>query len=110
MSSDQTYTIFFAVWVILVGVSVYFFVISTDVERKRKNFKPFLTFSGLLFLGFLWTQDLPAAILAMAVAMVLLIIFLNIRMIRFCDSCGKTVFNRLSFSTPRFCSHCGEKL
>ena len=110
MPSHPGYTMLFAVWVILMGVSIYFFIISTDVERKKKNFKPFLTVSGLLFLVLLWTQDLPAFMLAIVVAMVLLIIFLNNRMIRFCENCGKTVFNQLPFSTPRYCSHCGKKL
>ena len=109
-SMDDTFAIFFAIWLILMGVSFYLFFFSSNAERKKKYFKPFLTATGLLILSFMWAMDLPGSVLAIAIPMVILIMYINTKMIRFCESCGKTVIPLFSFSLPRHCSHCGEKL
>ena len=83
---------------------------STNVEQKKKYFKLFLTAVSLLFFGLIWTMDFPVFVLAIAVPIVVLIMYINTKMIRFCESCGKMVIPLLSFSPPRHCSHCGEKL
>jgi hypothetical protein len=46
-------------------------------------------------------------VLAPAVA---LITFLNLRSVKFCNTCGKTLINQIPFTAPKFCSKCGAKL
>jgi hypothetical protein len=44
------------------------------------------------------------------VLVVAVIAFLNIRAVRFCDTCGKMVRQLGIFSRAEFCSKCGAKL
>jgi hypothetical protein len=48
--------------------------------------------------------------LVLAVPAVAIISYMNIRMTRFCESCGRTLHRQPLFSKPRFCSHCGAAL
>jgi len=107
---DRVFPIFFGVWVILGAASFYLFYISKDVERKKRLFKPFLAVTGVLFLGFIWAMGFPPFILAIAAPMTVLIMYLNSRMIRFCDQCGGTTMQQMPFSPPKHCTHCGARL
>lgn len=100
---------FFAISLILMGAFLYF-LLSTNIERKKKYFKPFLIRASLLFFGFIWIMDLPSSALTFATPAAVLIAYINAKMTRFCERCGKTVIPLFSFSPPRHCSHCGEKL
>ncbi|HEY1049623.1 MAG TPA: hypothetical protein VGE39_07700 [Prosthecobacter sp.] len=40
----------------------------------------------------------------------LIITWMNVRMTRFCDACGKTITQRTPFSKDAFCSRCGAPL
>ena len=71
---------------------------------------PFLVFTGALFLGFVFYIGALNEFLCVAVPMVALITWLNIRAIRFCDACGRTLHNQNPFSLPTFCSKCGAPL
>jgi hypothetical protein len=73
-------------------------------------FKPFLVGTGLLFLGFMWAMGFPTFMLAIAAPIVALIMYLNSRIIHFCDACGRTIMQQIPFSPPRHCSHCGASL
>ena len=50
----------------------------------------------------------PAALLFLP--FIAVIIWLNIRMMRFCDACGKMMINHQWWSTMNFCPYCGAKL
>ena len=107
---ERVFPIFFAVWVALGAASFYFLYVSKDVERKKKLFRPFLAGTSVLFLGFMWAMGFPLLMLAIAAPMVALIMYLNSRMIRFCDACGRTIMQQMPFSPPKHCSHCGAAL
>jgi len=107
---EQIFPIFFGVWVVLGIGSFYLFYISRDVERKKRLFKPFLFAAGTLFLGFVWAMGFPAPMLLFFAPVVFLIMYLNSRMIHFCDACGQTIMQQMPFSPPRHCSSCGAEL
>lgn len=107
---DRVFPVFVAVWAILMVASMYLFYFSRDVARKRRLFKPFAVGTGVLFLGFVWSMGFPIFVLAGMTPVIVLIIWLNLRMIRFCDACGKTIMQHLPFSSPKYCSNCGAPL
>ncbi|MBL8201209.1 MAG: hypothetical protein JNK40_09580 [Chromatiales bacterium] len=107
---DQLFTIFIVIWVILgIGSAAFFFFIN-DATLKRKVWTPFTIGASALFLGFIWLMGFPSHVMYVAVPFVALITVLNLRAVRFCDSCGKTLMNQNPFSKPSFCSRCGAKL
>ncbi|KQV45118.1 hypothetical protein [Massilia sp. Root335] len=77
---------------------------------KRKVWPPFLGIVGVLFLGFTWTMGVPLETFFFAVPAVALITLLNLRTVRFCNSCGATLRSQNAFSKPAYCSKCGAKL
>ena len=113
MRADEASTlfpIFAGVWAILGVASACFFLFTKDVQRKRWALPRMAFATGLLFAGFLLTMDLPPQALLIAVPMIALISYLNIRMTNFCDSCGAMLVSHNPFSKPAFCSKCGNRL
>ena len=89
-----------------------FFHLSKNAALKRQFWPPFMIAFGLLFAAFGWfgagANDRQFALIW--VGMVVLIVVLNIRSMRFCDSCGATQMNQNLLSPPKFCSKCGGEL
>jgi hypothetical protein len=103
---------FMIVWVILALISFLFFQFNRNAAVKRAVRLPLIVVVGIVFAAFLYYQvgHQQPQILYIAVPAIILISFLNIRMVRFCDSCGKTIYQQLPFSRPRYCPYCGAKL
>lgn len=89
--------------------SAAFFYLNKDAPLKRKLFPPFAIGAGVLFLVIVWA-DLGGNGIFFLVPFVGLITFLNIRMTKFCDTCGRTLTRQDPFSPPKFCSKCGASL
>ena len=103
---------FMLVWCLLGLTSFLFFHFNRNATLKRRVFPAFMIVVGAMFLGVVyyfigWQQPL---VFVGAVPAVVVISYLNIRMTRFCESCGRTLYRQPLFSKPRFCSHCGAKL
>src|SRR4051812_37868066 len=100
------YWLFLTVWVLLGVGSAWFFLGSRDARLKRVIFPWFITLVGALFCGFvlLLTEAWVVLVVAPATA---LIGFLNIRLTKFCDHCGRTLHNPSLFTPMRFCPSCG---
>ncbi len=95
-----------------VGASALFFHWSRNAALKRTLFPIFWV---VLALG--WTavvyrmayrQD--PEIFFVFVTLLILSSFFNIRMMRFCDACGRTLRPKSIFQRDSFCRHCGSKL
>jgi NADH pyrophosphatase NudC (nudix superfamily) len=65
--------------------------------------------SGILFIGIGLTMGVPNEALLFVVPAVALITWLNARAMKFCDSCGGTVYSQNPFAQQKFCSKCGAK-
>ena len=108
--ADAVFPIFMTVWVVLgLGTSAFFFL-NKDSALKRKVLPTFSVAVGALFLFFVWMMGAPTEVLIVGVPAVVLITVLNLRSIRFCDSCGKTLMGQNPLSPPKFCSKCGSPL
>ena len=102
--------VFFAFWIVLGIGGATFFLFSDDAALKRKVWRLYVISAGVLFAGFLVLSGAPPEFLIIAIPAMILITFLNMRSTRFCDACGKTLFNQSPFFVPRFCSRCGARL
>jgi hypothetical protein len=101
---------FFVLWAVLGVGSALFFWLNRDAALKRKVFPPLMIGAGVIFIGFIWLTGAPTQFLFIAIPAVVLISFLNIRGMKFCDSCGRTIHSQNPFSPAEFCSKCGAKL
>jgi hypothetical protein len=102
-ADDQMFAIFFAVWVVLGIGSAAFFFFSKDASLKRKVWTPFAVGAGALFLGFVWLMGFPAEQMYVAVPVVALITFVNLRTVQFCDSfAAKRLLTRIPFPRQHF--------
>lgn len=108
---QQGFLIFSVCWVILGIASFLFFYFNRNAPLKRKIFPVFVVATGFTFAAFLVyeTRGEPRA-LSIALPMIALITFLNIRTTRFCDPCGRTLIRQPLFTRPSFCPHCGARL
>jgi hypothetical protein len=61
----------------------------------------------MLFIGFVWAMGVASPIFIIAVV---IITVLNLRAVKFCDACGKTMMIQNPLSPPQYCSKCGAQL
>lgn len=101
--------IFFGTWAVLGAANLYLLYGTKDVKRKRKLFPLSVTLAGGLMLVFIMLFGFPLQVILVAVPSIILISFLNLKFIKFCDSCGSTV--KGSFLNPsEHCHKCGAML
>ena len=104
------FPIFFGTWIVLGLGSFSFFYFNKNAELKRKVLPVMVISTGILFLGFMWLMGFRGNAMYMAVPAVILFSILNLQGTKFCDSCGRTLFNQGPFSKIEFCPKCGGKL
>ena len=110
MDAEARITTFTVLWIVLGVAFAAFFLLNRDAGLKRKALPPALIAVGLIFLGVMWAVGLPPETFYMAVPAVALITLLNMRLIHFCDACGRTLHSQNPFSRAKFCSKCGARL
>lgn len=101
--------VFFAVWAALALGGFLFFALNKDVALKRRLFPRLAIAAGVLFGGVIALMA-PWPAFLLFVPFIALIVWLNIRMTRFCGACGKILINHQWWSTMNFCPYCGAKL
>ncbi len=109
MGSNMVSTIFAISWAILFVLGLLIFRGHAPVGLKRKLWAPFTIGSAILFVLFsslLLRGRLPWFFYPFVV----LIVFLNLRNTRFCETCGSMQTSRDLISRPRFCQKCGHDL
>lgn len=110
MNPENIFQLFFGVWVILGIASFVVFVASKNARLKRRLWPYFIIITALLLIGFALLLGFPATMLLLMIPAVVLISYMNIRSVRFCDACGKTVFSQNPLKKPKYCSDCGAEL
>ena len=98
------------VWVVLAIVSYLLFGISRNAALKRAIFPGFILFACALFNLFVVLLTGQLSILAFIAPASLFIAFLNIKLTKFCDACGATLFQHNPFTPMQFCPKCGAQL
>jgi hypothetical protein len=101
---------FIATWVVLGIAGIWFMVIDRNVPRKKRLLPVFIIGTGVAFVvfAFLITGDLH--VLAFVLPAAALISFLNLRMMKVCSRCGRTIQSGMWFAKAEYCSKCGAKL
>jgi hypothetical protein len=82
------------IWVALGLASFLFFHFNRNAALKRIAFPMFIVTVGVLFGTFVYlsTGRQHPQMMYLAVPAIVLISFLNIRQTRFCEACGKTLY------------------
>jgi hypothetical protein len=101
---------FFTVWFVLGLTGLALFHFNKDVKFKKKYFRWYLISAGAIFFTFLLTFGPPVGVVLFFGAALVLITYVNIKNTLFCDSCAKTIYNRMWFSKISYCARCGAKL
>jgi len=106
----QGFPAFFVLWVTMGVVFSAFFYLNKDAALKRKVWPIVSIVTGLVFVGYVLSMGTPAHVLVIMIPFVALITLINLRVMRFCDECGRTVRTRSAFAPAKFCPHCGAPL
>jgi len=101
---------FAGIWIGLGILSFLFFQFSRSVQLKKRLLPVFIVGVGVLFSGFVLLMSGKPEIMLIVIPVVAIISFLNLRMIRVCETCGRTVYNTMMFFKMEYCSKCGAKL
>jgi hypothetical protein len=109
MDQQIIFKIFFIFWVILGVGSFLFFRFYKNLELKKKLWVPFIITIGIIFGSFVWFMVRDLRVLYLLVPAIAFISFLNIKLNRFCNSCGRLIYNAMWFSKMEFCPKCGAK-
>jgi hypothetical protein len=102
--------LFIGTWVVLGILSLWFLYFDRNVARKKRLLPVFIVGSGALFVIFVFLLSGDLRTLVLAVPAVVLICFLNLRMMKVCSACGRTVQSGVWFTKAEYCSKCGAKL
>jgi hypothetical protein len=101
---------FIGTWIVLGLISLWVFFISKNIGLKKRLIPLFNAGVGILFTGFVLLTTGQPRILLFVIPAVCVIGFMNYRMIKVCDTCGRTITNNVWFSKMEYCSKCGAKL
>jgi len=101
--------IYFGLWGALAATNLYVLFGTKNAKLKRTLFPIFVILSGVLVLLFILLMEFPRHVLYISIPNVILITVLNLKLIKFCDSCGSVVRGEF-YSVPKRCQKCGVKL
>jgi ribosomal protein L40E len=104
---------------IITGIAVNILVLGFKNTALKQKWSPILgILSGIFFAGFLMccflhdedeNQTSMLIPIVISIPVIALIIFMNIRMTKFCEKCGATLISR-TFGNAKFCEKCGAEL
>lgn len=101
---------FFATWVVLGTLSMWFLFVDRNVNRKKRLLPVFIIGTSTLFVVFVFLITGDLHILAFVLPAAVLIALMNLRMIKVCSTCGRTIQSGIMFAKAEYCSKCGAKL
>jgi peptidoglycan/LPS O-acetylase OafA/YrhL len=107
MDPEHIFQIFFAVWIFLGIGGVAFFYLNKNVKLKRTLLPICIVSVCIIFVGFIYLM--MGSVPFLFLIFIPIIALLNLKMIRFCESCGATLISQNVFSPPKYCQKCGAK-
>jgi hypothetical protein len=106
--TNEMFPVFFVVWGLLAVGGAIFFYGGENAALKRKLHPFYIVLISVVFIAF--TYYIQGRIPIFMTAMVVVIAVMNLRITRFCSSCGRMVISRNLFVAPKYCQGCGAKL
>ena len=101
---------FIGTWIVLAILGLWNTYLDRNIARKKRLLPVFIISSGAVFVIFVFLIMGDVKILAFMVPAVVLISLLNLRMIKVCPNCGRTIHSGMWFTRAEFCSKCGGRL
>ena len=98
------------VWIAVALGGGLFFMRNRDAALKRRIYPPYLIGTALLFLAFITVGARMGSTVLIAIPFLALAVVMNLRQVRFCDACGRTVQGSNPIVPPKFCPGCGASL
>lgn len=93
------------------GISVMLFLqFNKNAALKRRVLRWSLVLMAPLVFGFFWAANAPLPVILLLIPGWAFIAFVNLRNIRFCDACGRTLVSYNLIFRQKFCSNCGKSL
>jgi hypothetical protein len=92
------------------GVLGFALFLSRSLTLKRRFLRSYIVLGGFLFVGGLALTGFPLSVIALAIPMVALITWINLRLKHYCSAYGSTVWRNNPYARPRICTHCGADL
>ncbi len=109
-SPDEIFPLFIGLWLVLGLGGFALFTLNKNAALKRRLRPPFVVATAVLFIGSLYLMDPAGQLWLYMLPVIALIAGLNLRMTKFCDTCGRTTIHPNIFSKAEFCSRCRAKL
>ncbi len=106
---NQTHLILIVTWVLACALGTLFFIFNKNAKLKRKVWPVVAIGVGIAFIAMGYFMGILSR-LPLMVPMVIIITFFNIRSMKFCDNCGKTISHKALFSKLEYCPKCGSKM
>lgn len=105
------FVVFMVFWIVLGVTSFLFFQFNRNASLKRRIWSPFVIIIGIIFASFVWHMSGGSReVFLFMLPAILIISVLNIRLTRFCQSCGRTLQAQPFSSAGSYCKYCGAKL
>ena len=102
-----------ALTILLFAVAIpasLFFLLGRNAALKRRIFPWYNVAVGVLFCAIVASDMRRWEPLLFVIPAVAFVMWWNTRIVKFCDGCGRTIFNNVWFARARFCSFCGHPL
>ncbi len=107
---DTLVWVFLGIWGVLGIGNAAFFLGSKNAKLKKRLFPWAMAFFAAVFALFLLLVSGGQPEFLVALPMLALIVWGNVRATKFCESCGATIVNILWFMKMSHCSRCGADL
>jgi hypothetical protein len=98
-------------WILLSVASFCFFHFHRGAKLKRRIWPILIIGTALLFVAFsFYFLGSHLEMLVLVIPAVALVSFINLRKVRFCDSCGRTLYQQPIFRAASTCPCCGKPI
>jgi hypothetical protein len=94
--------------VVIIGLTIAF-RINKDVQFKKRLLAMSYAFAAVALLVLMALFRVQTTVIAIAIPAVVFVLFLQFKMTKFCDKCGRTVIQRTPFDRFEHCPKCGAK-
>jgi len=78
-----------------------------NILLKRKLLISIYILSAFIILFFTYLIGMRGIILYGTIPLLILIVYFNVKAIKFCSHCGRIIYRRKGLGYPPACSHCG---